>query len=53
MALLKGYLRDRSLTVVVGGEESERYPIKAGVPQDSLPGSLMWNNFFDLLQQNS
>lgn len=52
LALLKDYLSDRSITVVVGGEESGRYPIKAGVPQGSLLGPLMWNIFFDdLLQQ--
>ncbi len=47
LLLLENYLADRSLSVVLQGEESNLYPISAGVPQGSLLGPLLWNIFFD------
>ena len=50
LPLLKDYLRDRQLKVTVGGRESEVQPIRAGVPQGSCLGPLLWNIYInDLL----
>ena len=50
LPLLRDYLRDRHLRVTVGGRESEVQPIRAGVPQGSCLGPLLWNIYInDLL----
>ena len=43
LPLLRDYLRDRQLRVTVCGRESELQPIRAGVPQGSCLGPLLWN----------
>ena len=42
LAWLRSYLHDRKLTVVVGGQSSPLFPIKAGVPQGSLLGPTLF-----------
>ena len=42
LAWLRSYLHDRNLTVVVGGQSSPLFPIKAGVPQGSLLGPTLF-----------
>ncbi|KAK8377815.1 hypothetical protein O3P69_014042 [Scylla paramamosain] len=53
LSLLSDYLNDRHLRVTVGGRESEVQPVKAGVPQGSCLGPVLWNlyinNLLDLL----
>ena len=53
LALLRSYLDNRSMLVVLQGEDSNNYPISAGVPQGSLLGPLLWNIFFDEVLQLS
>ena len=47
LKLLKDYLTDRSLRVTINGQTSKQYPIRAGVPQGSVLGPLMWTLFFN------
>ena len=50
LPLLRDYLKDRYLRVTVSGRESEVQPIRAGVPQGSCLGPLLWNIYInDLL----
>ena len=50
LQLFGDYLRERQLKVVVDGQESEKQPIRAGVPQGSCLGPLLWNLYInDLL----
>ena len=47
---IEHYLQDRYLMVTIGGWESAIQPIRAGVPQGSCLGPLLWNvNVNDLL----
>ncbi|XP_045115988.1 uncharacterized protein LOC123507079 [Portunus trituberculatus] len=41
--LLENYLRARHLKVIINGRESKPQPIRAGVPQGSCLGPLLWN----------
>ena len=47
--LFEDYLRERQLKVVVNGQESAKQPIKAGVPQGSCLGPLLWNIYINEL----
>ena len=50
LQLLENYLRDRHLKVIINGRESKPQPIRAGVPQGSCLGPLLWNVYInDLL----
>ena len=50
LELIRNYLLNRSLSVVIGGHTSKMYPIQASVPQGSVIGPLLWNVYFnDLL----
>ena len=50
LKLLESYLRDRHFKVSVNGRESRLQPIRAGVPQGSCLGPLLWNLYInDLL----
>lgn len=43
LQLFENYLRDRHLKVIINGRESNPQPIRAGVPQGSCLGPLLWN----------
>jgi len=47
LPLLRDYLKDRHLRVTVSGRESEVQPIRAGVPQGSCLGPLLWNIYIN------
>ena len=48
--LLVNYLHERRLKVTIGGRESNLHPIRAGVPQGSCLGPLLWSVYVnDLL----
>lgn len=47
--LFQDYLRERQLKVVVDGQESAKRPIRAGVPQGSCLGPLLWNIYINEL----
>ncbi|XP_045133977.1 uncharacterized protein LOC123517690 [Portunus trituberculatus] len=50
LLLFGDYLRERNLKVVIDGQESEQHAVKAGVPQGSCLGPLLWNIYInDLL----
>ena len=50
LQLLGNYLRDRQFKVTVNGCDSRLQPIRAGVPQGSCLGPLLWNIYLnDLL----
>ena len=42
VSLLRSYLMGRSLRVVISGYTSEARPIRAGIPQGSVLGPLLW-----------
>lgn len=49
--LFQDYLSDRDLVVTMNGQESTHFPIKAGVPQGSILGPILWNIYInDLLE---
>ena len=47
LALMSDYLHDRSLHVVVGGQQSRNLPVGASVPQGSVLGPVLWNLYID------
>ena len=47
LSLIKDYLQDRVLQVVVNGHTSKEHKIKASVPQGSVLGPLFWNIYFN------
>ena len=50
LQLFSDYLRERHLKVIVDGQESREQPVRAGVPQGSCLGPLLWNIYInDLL----
>ena len=50
LQLFSDYLRERHLKVLVDGQESRVQPVRAGVPQGSCLGPLLWNVYVnDLL----
>lgn len=49
LQLFTDYLRERHLKVVLSGRESEEHPIRAGVPQGSCLGPLLWNIYINEL----
>ena len=42
LILLENYLSGRFLRVRINGSESEEFPVRAGVPQGSVLGPLLW-----------
>ena len=56
-SLLQDYLSNRSLRAVVCGQESEVFPVKAGVPQGSILGPTLFvlyvNDWEDCLPRGS
>ena len=50
LQLFGDYLREKQLKMVVNGQESEKQPLRAGVPQGSCLSLLLWNVYInDLL----
>lgn len=50
LQLFEDYLRERHLKVIIDGQESREQPVRAGVPQGSCLGPLLWNVYInDLL----
>ena len=50
LLLFEDYLKERNLKVVIDGQESEQHAVRAGVPQGSCLGPLLWNIYInDLL----
>ena len=39
--LISSFLSNRQLQVVLDGKSSQEYPVNAGVPQGSIPGSTL------------
>ena len=47
--LMGDYLHDRSLHVVVNGQQSRKLPVGASVPQGFVLGPVLWNLYIDNL----
>ncbi|KAG0710838.1 putative RNA-directed DNA polymerase from transposon BS [Chionoecetes opilio] len=50
LALFSSFLHSRSLRVVVNRSTSATYPMEASVPQGSVLGPILWNIYFNDLQ---
>ena len=47
LKLIRSYLCERTLKVILNGTTSNEFPIRAGVPQGSVLGPLLWNCYFN------
>ena len=45
LSLIESFLSNRFQSVLVNGQVSEWLPVKAGGPQSSIPGPLLFPNF--------